>query len=46
MVNEQAALEEEKKEVVPVKEPAGFIGLEDDEEHGLERALLGFGRKA
>ena len=28
------------------KEPQGFIGLDDEnDEHGLERALLGFGRK-
>ena len=38
--------EEEKKSapVVPKKEPTGFIGLDDDEDHGLERAF-GFKRK-
>lgn len=39
LAKEQA--EEEKKGVNPVavREPVGFIGLDDDDDHGLERAF-------
>ena len=40
--------EEEKKNVMaapPKREPVGFIGLDDDDDHGLERAFGGFMRK-
>ena len=42
------AEEEEKKEAtvtVPKHEPVGFIGLDDDDDHGFERAFGGFKRK-
>ena len=40
--------EEEKKgaQQAPIKkEPVGFIGLDDDDDHGLERVFSSFKRK-
>ena len=41
----QEVEEEEKKVVVVGRQPVGFIGLDDDDDHGLERAFGGFMRK-
>ena len=42
-----AAQDEESKDLVPTisAQPVGFIGLDDDDDHGFERAFGGFQRK-
>eukprot|EP00354_Favella_ehrenbergii_P000608 CAMPEP_0170455112 /NCGR_PEP_ID=MMETSP0123-20130129/3159_1 /TAXON_ID=182087 /ORGANISM="Favella ehrenbergii, Strain Fehren 1" /LENGTH=143 /DNA_ID=CAMNT_0010718089 /DNA_START=1898 /DNA_END=2329 /DNA_ORIENTATION=+ len=44
LAQQQAIAEEEEKKAVPFesKEPIGFIGLDDDDDHGLERAFGNF----